>query len=249
MTGILYFSSTGNSLLIAKKVKERFGGSIVYIPKYEGNGSEFERLVIVTPIYSFGLPTPVYDLLPRLDKDKELIVILNYGGMTGGADALLYDYAKQLDLNIKGIYALKMPENYTLFLVPPKFYTKSVLKSSGKRIDKILDKIEKENYALPKSNVKNAKKETYLKNKGNWHLIGGRFSVNDSCVKCQKCVQICPSNNICLEDGKIVFKDNCIACLGCYHRCPQKAIVYLNKKSKYRYVNPNVKENEIGKDL
>ena len=33
------------------------------------------------------------------------------------------------------------------------------------------------------------------------------------------------------------------------HRCPQKAIVYLDKKSKYRYVNPNVKESEIGKDF
>ncbi|MDE6361733.1 MAG: EFR1 family ferrodoxin [Clostridia bacterium] len=249
MIGILYFSSTGNSLQIAKKVKERFGGSIIYIPKYQGDGSEFQKIFLVTPIYSFGLPTPVFDLLPRLDKDKELIAIQNYGGMAGGADALLFDYAKQFGLNIKGIYTLKMPENYTLFLSPPKFYTKSVLKSSDKRIEKILDKIANEDYFLPKSKVKIAKKETYLKNKGNWHLIGGRFSVNDNCVKCQKCVRICPSNNICLEDGKIVFKDNCIACLGCYQRCPQKAIVYLNKKSKYRYVNPNVSESEIGKDI
>ncbi|MDE7208731.1 MAG: EFR1 family ferrodoxin [Clostridia bacterium] len=249
MIGILYFSSTGNSLQIAKKVKERFGGSIVYIPKYDGDGSEFQRLFIVTPIYSFGLPTPVFELWPRLDKDKDLIVIQNYGGMIGGADALLYDYAKQFGLKIKGIYTVKMPENYTLFLVPPKFYTKSILKSSGKRIDKILDKIEKEEYYLPKSKIKTAKKETYLKNKSNWHLIGNRFSVNDSCIKCHKCIQICPSNNISLENGEIVFKDNCIACLGCYQRCPQKAIVYLDKKSKYRYVNPNVKESEIGKDL
>lgn len=249
MTGILYFSSTGNSLQIAKKVKERFGGNIVYIPKYDGDGSEFQRLFIVTPIYSFGLPTPVFDLLPRLAKDTKIIVIQNYGGMVGGADALFYDYAKQLGLRIKGIYTLKMPENYTLFLVPPKFYTKRILKSSDRRIDKILNRIEKEDYVLPKSKVKIKNKETYLKNKNNWHIIGGRFSVNDSCIKCQKCIQNCPASNIYFEEGKIVFKDNCIACLGCYHRCPQKAIVYLDKKSKYRYVNPNVKENEIGKDI
>ncbi|MDE5756923.1 MAG: EFR1 family ferrodoxin [Clostridia bacterium] len=248
MTGILYFSSTGNSLQIAKRVQERFGGSILYIPKYDGDASEFERVFIVTPIYSYGLPTPVFDLIPRLVKDKEIIVIQNYGGMIGGADALFYDYAMQHNLNIMGIYTLKMPENYTLFLVPPKFYTNSILKSSNKRIDKILDKIENEKYKLPNPHA-STKRDTYLKNKGNWHIIGDRFSVNDNCVKCQKCVQICPSNNIAVEDGKIVFKDNCIACLGCYHRCPQKAIVYLDKKSKYRYVNPNVKEKEIGQNF
>ncbi|MDE6276209.1 MAG: EFR1 family ferrodoxin [Clostridia bacterium] len=248
MTGILYFSSTGNSLQIAQRVKDRFGGNIIYIPKYDGDGSEFQRIFIVTPIYSYGLPTPVFDLLPRLDKSKEIFVIQNYGGMVGGADALFYDYAKQYELNVKGIYTIKMPENYTLFIVPPKFYTKSVLKSSNKRIDKILDKIENKGYELPKAKVNIAKKQTYLKNKGNWHIIGDRFSVNDNCVKCQKCASICPSKNIVFEDGKIVFKDNCIACLGCYHRCPQKAIVYLDKKSKYRYVNPNVNEDEIGKN-
>ena len=246
MIGILYFSSTGNSLQIAKRVQSRFDGNIIYIPNYDGDGSEFDRIFIVTPIYSYGLPTPVYDLLPRLAKDKDIIVIQNYGGMVGGADSLFYEYATGLGLNIKAIYTLKMPENYTLFLVPPKFYTKSILRSSDKRIDSILDKIEKEQYVLPK--MKKTKKETYLKNKSNWHIIGKRFSVNDKCIKCQKCVSLCPSANIQLQDGKIVFKDKCIACLGCYHRCPQKAIVYLNKKSKYRYVNPNVKESEIGKN-
>ena len=247
MTGILYFSSTGNSLQIAKSVQARFGGNIVYIPNYDSDGSELEKIFIVTPIYSYGLPTPVFDLLPRLNKDKEIIVIQNYGGMIGGADSLFYEYALQFGLNVKGIYTVKMPENYTLFLVPPKFYTKSILRSSDKRIEKILDMIEKGEYILPKARSK--KKATYLKNKSNWHLIGKRFSVNGSCVKCLKCVNICPSANIALENGEIVFKDKCIACLGCYHRCPQKAIVYLDKKSKYRYVNPNVKESEIGKDF
>ena len=37
--------------------------------------------------------------------------------------------------------------------------------------------------------------------------------------------------------------------LGCYHRCPNKAIVYLNKKKKDRYINPNIDENLIGKNI
>jgi len=245
--GILYFSSTGNSLYIAKKIKEKVGGKVLYIPKYDGNGGEFEKIFIVTPIYSFGLPTPVYDLLPRLDKNAEMIFVLNYGGMVGGADRLCYEYAVKFGLNIKSVYTMKMPENYTLVMSPPSFYKNSILKSADKRIFEIISAIERREYRIPKA--KCTKEAEYLKNKGNWHVIGERFGVNSNCVKCRKCISICPTQNITLEDNKITFGDKCIACLGCFHRCPQKAIIYNGKDNKKRYVNPNVKETDIGKNF
>ncbi len=247
MLGILYFSSTGNSLWIAKQVKEKFEGKIVYIPKYEGNGSEFDKIILVTPIYSFGMPTFVYDLLPKLDKTKELIIIQNYGGMVGGADYLIFNYAKQNGLNIKAVFVMKMPENFTVSFSVPKFYLNSTLKKSKSRIEKILSKIENGEFRVPKK--KKTKEEKYLKNKSNWHLIGKRFSCNGNCVKCGKCISVCPVGNISLKDGNIVFGDKCVACLGCYHRCPNKAITYLNKNKKNRYINPNIDEIEIGKDI
>ena len=97
MIGILYFSSTGNSLYIAQKIQDQMGGQIKYIPNYNGNGSEFEKIILVTPIYSFGMPTFVYDIIPRLNKATELIIIQNYGGMVGGADYYIYQYAKEND--------------------------------------------------------------------------------------------------------------------------------------------------------
>jgi len=247
MLGILYFSSTGNSLFIAKKVQERFGGKIVYIPKYEGNGNDFEKIVLVTPIYSFGMPVHVCELLERLDKKKELVVIQNYGGMIGGANYLLWEFAKKLELNIKSVFCVKMPENFTLTFTVPKFYMKRVLKKSVGRIEKILQMIEKEEWVVPKKCK--TKESLYLKNKNNWHLIGREFKANENCVKCQKCVSICPVGNISLVDDKIVFGDKCVACLGCYHRCPSKAIEYKNKKKKFRYINPNIKDEDIGKNF
>lgn len=245
--GILYFSSTGNSLYIAKKVKEKLGGSILYIPAYGGTCNEFDKIIIVTPIYSFGMPLPVLDLLPRLNKTTEIIVIQNYGGMVSGADKLFYDYAVNLGLNIKSIYTMKMPENYTLVMSPPAFYKNMALNSADKRIFRIISAIKRQDYVIPKS--KRTKEETYLKNKANWHLIGERFSVTDKCVKCQKCVSICPAKNITLKDEKITFGEDCMACLGCFHRCPQHAIIYNNKDNKKRYINPNVDENDIGKSF
>lgn len=247
MNGILYFSSTGNSLWIAEKVKEKFGGNIIYIPKYKGDGSEFDKIILVTPIYSFGMPTFVYDLLPKLNKNKPLIIIQNYGGMVGAADYLIYNYAKKCNLDIKSVYVLKMPENFTLSFTVPKFYLNHSLKKSHGRIEKILAQIEKEEYRVPKK--RKTKEETYLKNKSNWHIIGERFSCNENCTNCGKCVSVCPAGNISIKDGHVVFGNKCVACLGCYHRCPNKAISYLNKKKKFRYTNPNINESDIGKNL
>lgn len=247
MTGILYFSSTGNSLYIAQRIRERIGGQVRYIPKYSGSGNEFEKLVIVTPIYSFGMPACVYDLLPRLDKKKDIVIVQNFGGMVGGADYYIYQYALRNGLRIKGVYTIKMPENYTLTFTMPKFYIKSILKKADKRIDRVISGIESEKVAVPRK--KKTKEKTYLRNKSNWHLIGERFNVSEDCVKCGKCMEICPVYNIFLHDGKIAFADRCVACLGCYHRCPKKAIRYLNGKKSDRYINPNVHENQIGRDI
>ncbi len=244
---IFYFSSTGNSLYIAKKAKEKFDGKILYVPSYKDNGSEFENIIIVTPIYSFGMPLPILNLLSNFEKGKEIIVIQNYGGMIGGADRLFYEYAIKNGLKVKGIYTLKMPENFTLVMSPPPFYKNMILKSADRRIDKVLNAISSSNFKLPKK--RKTKEQTYLKNMSNWHIIGQRFSVNEKCIKCKKCVNLCPVKNIELKDGKINFGDKCIACLGCFHRCPQKAIIYKNKDNKKRYINPFVNESDIGKDL
>lgn len=245
--GILYFSSTGNSLYIAKKVKETCGGQVLYIPRYNGNGSEFGKIILVTPIYSFGLPLPVLDLLKRLDKNVGLIVIQNYGGMIGGADRLFYEYALKFGLNVRSVYALKMPENFTLVLPPPAFYKNRILKSADKRINAVIDAILRQKYRIPEK--KRTREKTYIKNKNNWHFIAERFSVNDTCTRCGKCAAVCPVRNISFSDGRISFGNRCIACLGCFHRCPQKAIVYKKKSGKKQYVNPNINEEEIGKNL
>ena len=121
------------------------------------------------------------------------------------------------------------------------------MKKAEKRIDDIISKIKNGEHRVPKKCK--TKERTYLKNKANWHLMGKCFSDNGDCVMCEKCVSACPSGNISLACGKITFADKCVACLGCYHRCPQKAIVYLNKRKKDRYINPFIDESSIGEDL
>lgn len=245
--GILYFSGTGNSLYIAKRIQAAIGGEIKYIPNYNGTGSEFDKIVLVTPIYSFGMPKYVYELIPKLDRMVPIVVVQNFGGMIGGADYLMYEYCSKNGVNLQSLFLLQMPENFTTTFTVPELYIKRVLNNAEKRIDKIIEDIKNKNYVLPSK--KKTKEGMFLKNYSNWYKVAQNFVVNDKCLKCQKCVSICPAKNIILDDGKIKFGTKCIACLGCYHRCSQKAILYKNHKKKDRYVNPNINENDIGKDF
>lgn len=247
MNGILYFSSTGNSLYLAQKIREENPGKILYIPTYQGDGAEFEKIIVVSPIYSYGLPVHVYDLIGRLAKNVPVYVVLNYGGMAAGADWFTLCHCRENGLDIRAVHTMKMPENFTLSFTVPKFYMNSTLRAAPKKIEKIAKSIAAGETVLP--GEKKTKAETYLKNKPNWYKIGQDFRVSENCNACGKCVSVCPVGNISLMEGKIRFSDKCVACLGCYHRCPNKAIRYQNKKKKFRYVNPNVREGDIGKDM
>ena len=247
MTGIFYFSSTGNSLYIAKRIGASFSESVLFIPHYQGGFDQFQDIVIVSPVYSFGLPKHVNDFLITLPKTPAVYVVLNYGGMMGGADYYTYQLAKTHEVNIRAVYAVKMPENFTLTFSTPQLYNRMILKSAEKKTERLIDSIKSKQEHLPSK--KKTNEAAYEKNKANWHLLAADFSVKDNCTKCKKCIRICPVDNIAIVEDKIRFSDKCVACLGCYHRCPQKAIVYKNKHKKDRYINPYIEESEIGNDI
>lgn len=245
MDRIFYFSSTGNSLYIAKRIGERFGASPAYIPKVKERAIEADRITVVSPIYSFGLPVHVYDFLTELKTKAKLYVVLNYGGTVSGADRLTYDLCAAHGLDVRAVFTVKMVENFTLDFTVPKFYGAMTLKKAPARIDAVIDRIERGEAFSPKT--KTDKRAVYEKNKSNWFEIGRRFTVSDDCVLCGKCVAVCPAGNISVQAGKIVFGEKCVACLGCYHRCPKKAIRYRNRHKKDRYICPLIDEAEIGK--
>ena len=250
MNGIFYFSGTGNTLWLAKKIKAEIGGEIRYIPKWSGDISVYDKLIIVSPIYSFGLPIPVFDFMKTIKSDSPAWIVLNYGGAAGGAAKLAYNHAKSCGLNIKQVYTMKMPENFTAMFSTPLItpYNKSLLKKAPMAIKKIIESIKKEEEKLlPPDNPK--KHKLYYENKSNWGKLGERFSTSEACTLCGKCAENCPAENITIADGKVKFGNRCIACQACYHRCPSRAVLYLNKANKMPYFNPNVPENEMGTDI
>lgn len=248
MNGIFYFSSTGNSLFITEQIKTELGGEIRYIPKFIGDVNAYDKIIIVSPIHSFGLPTLVYDFITNMKSDKPLYIVLNCGGMRANAQYFAYQLCKKKGLNIRSVQVVMMPEIYTLTFSQPKFITKLVLRKAPKRIKPVIAAIRDDKEIIIPKPKKDKWTPKYLENRKKWNMLAKDFSTTENCTDCKKCIRICPVDNIKYENGRIVFGDKCVACLSCYHRCPEKAIVYKDKRKKDRYVNPLIQEKNIGAD-
>lgn len=72
------------------------------------------------------------------------------------------------------------------------------------------------------------------------------FHVNEDCISCGRCEEVCPVNNIQIIDGKPSWKHNCEQCFACFHWCPKSAIQFGDgTESAERYHHPEVNLSEM----
>ncbi|MDR0909604.1 MAG: EFR1 family ferrodoxin [Spirochaetaceae bacterium] len=250
-TAICYFSGTGNGFDIALSLEKHIEGSnVFYIPFTDIELLvNYSRLIIVSPIYSFGVPIIIKQFIDRIKlyKNKIYYGVLHYGGFKGNARYYFKKLFDKSELVVNDIYTLKMPENFTIDFVPPEKYIMKQLESSKKTIGEIAERIKRNETNTINKNIFFFCDRIHENNALKWPTMAyEHFNVTDKCNKCQICIKICPVKNIQIENEEIVFKQNCIACLACYHRCPTCAINYDSKTyDKKRYINPNVKINEM----
>lgn len=246
---IYYFTGTGNSLYIAKKIQESINCNLIPIEalistdKIIPNSNE---IGFIFPVYFGDIPEFVKSIVKKFDLSNVnyIFVLPNCYSLIG---ATFLNFKKILNSKGKNIdyeNTLFMPDNAILF-----------------PIEKDREKLEKvEIDILPIiEDIKNkAKKKSvtdyfqvlqyyFMKLFSNWEFSPKKFVVNDSCISCSICKQVCPTKNIELKDGKPIFNLNCTHCLACFHWCLKEAISMKNFtiKNRRRYHNPNIKLNEI----
>jgi len=73
---------------------ERFG----YIPKFTGDVNAYDKIIIVSPIHSYGLPTLVYNFIANMKSAKPLYIVLNCGGLQANAPHFAYQLCKDIGL-------------------------------------------------------------------------------------------------------------------------------------------------------
>jgi flavodoxin/NAD-dependent dihydropyrimidine dehydrogenase PreA subunit len=259
---LYYFSGTGNSLYIAKRLADQLGESqLVPLAKASQQSdiiASTEHVGFVFPVYFWGLPEIVVNFVQKINLEKAdyIFAVLSCGGVAGYAvnhlEKLLKAKSKTLNVGCH----IAMPGNYII----PSYYKytyadqekqKVRFEKANERIDKIAQTIKEQRTMLKKNGVI-LNLITRLVNKlfyvilGEIHLRDKKYYADDTCNACGICEKLCPVNNIVLSEGKPHWQHNCQQCMACIQLCPQEAIQYAKQTAqKPRYHHPDISLKDI----
>lgn len=240
---IVYFSATGNSKYVAMRLSKE-GENLSFIPNLM-NENRFELkddvVGIVSPTYSWGLPSIVVDFLSKVKIEANYVFYVSTYGTTPGFTA---NMAKKIQPCISAFYSVRMVDTWTvLFDLSKKKKVERWTKNTEKQIDAIIHMINERkvgNFMQRKmpSLIGKIAYGNYDRMRRTYH-----FHVENSCIGCGLCARKCPVHAIELKEKSPVWvKDKCTMCLGCLHRCPKFAIQYGSRTKKHgQYQNPHAK--------
>ena len=246
---ILYFSATGNSEYVAKRISRVTNDDCMNLFERIKN-KDFSEMnsdkpyVIVTPTFGWQIPHILRDWLNNtlLSGNKDIYFVMTCGGDIGNSAKYIQKICSEKNMNYKGCAEIIMPENYiAMFDAPEKDEAIAIIDKAEPIIDKIANQIlSNENFDEKKTGVVD-KLKSGIVNSVYYpvFLHSKKFTVSDACISCGKCEKLCVLNNIKLVNGKPHWADHCTHCMACICNCPAEAIEYGNvSKGKPRYHCP-----------
>ena len=243
---IFYFTGTGNSRYIARKISAVTGGELVDLkPKFKTNDfspvTAEENIVFVTPTYCWQIPHIVRDWIKRVSFTgvKRAWFVMDCGSGIGNAAKCNKELCEEKGFAYMGTAKIVMPENYiAMFNAPEKAEAAEIIRKAEPSIEAAAEAIYsgaelKAPKVLPHEKlISGPFNPLFYK-----HSVTSKpFKVGKGCIGCGKCASLCPTNSIIIKNGKPVWGDNCTHCMACISYCPTQAIEYGRKsKGKARY--------------
>lgn len=240
---LLYFTSTGNCLQVAKA----FDGELISIPqliKDENFEVKAEKIGIIIPTHEFGVPHLIVDFLNKVKLEANYIfAIATYGAFSGAVTSHLNEVGAKNNIKFNYINSIKMVDNYLPFFKMEKQIASLETKEVEKNLEAIVEDVENATNFIASSNkaIKIIRPILTAKHHGDYD---NNFTVTENCTLCKTCAKVCPVNNIHVDE-EVLFGHDCEGCLACTHNCPQNAIRFKKERSQARFINENVTLAEI----
>ena len=236
---ILFFSGTGNSNYVAKRIADALGDALVNlndrIKASDTSSVETgERVIIVTPTYAWRIPRVVRDWLRKteLRGAKQAWFVMTCGSEIGNADKYNRELCAEKAISCMGTAQIVMPENYiAMFSAPQADKARQIVTKAEPDIDRAIAAIQANQPFAP---TRNNLYDRFMSGPVNpifykFCVKADAFTVSDTCIGCGQCAKRCPMNNVTLKDGKPVWGNNCTHCMACICYCPVSAIEYGKK--------------------
>ena len=251
---IYYFTGTGNSLYIAKKLGKRIDDlKIISIPKIikQNTIEPSEVIGIVSPIYMYNIPLIVVDFIKKIKQPDYLFIIFAGGGELGGCIKTTKKLCDSQNIGISSVFSIKMPSNYTPYGSTPEDKQREYFNNANDKIEEIAKIIISREKYIEKSRTSFIRTNIHpgLLYKLGYKYISAMaksYIVDENCNGCTICQKVCPVDNIKIIDERPVWNSHCQQCYACLQWCPQEAIQYGKKTIGIkRYQNLYIRVNDI----
>jgi ferredoxin len=276
ITEIYYFSGTGNSLFVAKKLQELMPGvelvPIVRRIKENNYSIKGENAGFIFPCHGLTIPIPVRDFLKRINPESSdyFFAIATRGGTVFKGFKLLDNYLRKNGKYLNAAFTINMSLNdpkLNFFTVPTKDEMEEIKNNAlGKirKIHKIIlnrsDYREDDNTGVTFSNNRLLNRILEWLVPFATHFVSPRirkyFYSDSKCTGCGICEKVCPSGKIRMVDGRPLWMPDikCYLCYSCLNYCPFEAVQIYSKfwmksytAEKGRYPHPYATVGDISK--
>ena len=261
-TNIYYFSGTGNSLSIARQLKNQINDQVNIIDIACFNHQEqleitADAIGFVFPVYFQTIPDIVKNFVQKI-RFKTRPYTFAVATCNAGPGHCLFTLDKilsKIGLKLSSGFVIDMPGNSLIindYTNPIEVQKQRLLESKG-RIEEISIYINKRS-VLELEGSRNIKHYIIGSITGTFakriYKTPRKFKVTNKCIHCSICARICPVENIKLSSAKNPYWGrNCTQCLACFHWCPQKAIEIGNSTiNKQRYTHPDISVDDMIKN-
>lgn len=256
---IFYFSGTGNNLAVARHIaKELKDTEVIHVSNLEKtitSESNYERIGFVFPVYYSHMPRVMKEIISKVEfqSTQYIFGVIAHAGSRGMAMGELREEINKKGGKLSAEFRVRMPGNYIAeYGAFPKFICNFLYKREQRKILKISWEIERKDSTdiIKPGIIAKLFHDNAMKELKTFKKKDEKFTVNDKCIHCKVCKNVCPVNNIEMAEGKPKWRNNCEQCMACIQWCPAKAIEYSNKtQNRKRYSHPEIKVVEIIQDL
>lgn len=240
---VIYFTSTGNSLWVARHFTETPLSIVQLLQSQEYEISDDDAIGIVVPDHVCDIPEPVRKYL----KKANLNAPYKFAIITYGSD---YACVPERILELQGldyVNSLLMVDNYFPVFNQKEQVDGAPEKEIERHLDEIISDIDGRRHFLKLT-------EESKKIEGDkWrdyyvpvlHTLYNNFYIDhDKCVKCGICSKVCPIGNITYNPWPVIGS-RCILCGACRQNCPHSAIRYEGEKDSFQYRHDGVSLTDI----
>jgi flavodoxin/Pyruvate/2-oxoacid:ferredoxin oxidoreductase delta subunit len=227
MLGIYYFSGTGNTKAVAEMFKKK---TICKLYNIEEAYHLEDEIMLMHPVYAFGEPGNILEFAEKLPFSNRNVYIVKTAGdfikINDQASDRLIAILEKKGYNVVYDRLIVMGSN---FLLPyPEAFVKLLYEIAHQKVEHIIKEIHENMVRRSYSNTLLNKMTSCVQkaeNKYGRKQFSRSLNISSKCIKCMKCYQNCPVDNI---DNELSFRNTCIMCMRCIYNCPTHAIYSKN---------------------